>query len=103
MKTRKDAGVSVCGCNCSACDYLKKSECSGCDQQEGKVWWASYVSKTVCPIYECAIDQKKIDNCGACAEMPCQIWRDMKDPSYTDEQHENGIKERVEILKNINS
>jgi hypothetical protein len=102
MRERKDAGLSVCGCNCLACDYLKKSKCNGCDQVEGKVWWANFVSKSVCLIYECVVDLKKIDNCGICSDLPCQIWRDLKDPSYTDEQHENSINERVVILKSLN-
>jgi hypothetical protein len=90
--------LSVCGVNCIECDYFKKSECLGCSEIKGQVWWASYVSATVCPIYTC-VEDKKIDDCGMCSEMPCKLWRELKDPSHTDEQHEAGINERVENLR----
>ncbi len=91
--------MSVCGCVCSDCEYLKKSECSGCFKIKGKVWWASYISATVCPIYACVIDKKKINHCGRCPEIPCQLWRDLKDPNYTDEQHEESMRNRIENFK----
>jgi hypothetical protein len=94
--------LSVCGCDCVACEYFKKSECPGCSNVEGKVWWTKYTSATVCPVYNCVVNERKYDSCGSCSELPCQIWRDTKDPSYTQEQHEDSIKERVEILKNLN-
>lgn len=93
------AEISVCGCNCPACDYFRKTECQGCNAIEGKVWWASYVSAKVCPIYTCVRDEKGLDHCGMCSQMPCDLWRKLKDPSFTDEQHEAGINERVENLK----
>lgn len=101
MPARKDSGLSVCGCNCQDCDYLKKSECTGCDRVEGKVWWTSYVSRSICPLYECVVHRKTIDNCGICSELPCQIWKDLKDPNYKDEQHEHSINERIMILRGL--
>lgn len=92
--------LSVCGCDCVACDYFKKSECLGCSEIKGKVWWASYVSATACPIYTCVNDEKRLDNCGMCSEMPCKLWRELKDPNHTDDQHEASINERVENLVN---
>jgi hypothetical protein len=93
--------LSVCGSDCSICEYLEKSECIGCSKVKGKVWWLNYISADICPIYNCVINEKKFKNCGECSEIPCKLWRDLKDPNYTDEQHEAGIKNRVENLKNL--
>lgn len=90
---------SVCGCNCSACEHYMNSKCSGCAMIKGKVWWAGYISVETCPIYNCVVNEHQLKHCGECPEIPCTLWRDIKDPSYTDEQHEAGIKERVEYLK----
>jgi len=92
--------LSVCGCDCSICDYFKKAECSGCSEIKGKVWWASFISETICPIYNCVVAEKKFTNCGVCSEIPCKLWRDLKDPNHTDEDHEAGIINRVNNLRN---
>lgn len=93
--------LPVCGCDCTICEYFKKSECSGCSEIKGKVWWTSYISATICPIYNCVVNEKKFENCGACSEIPCKLWRDLKDPSHTDEQHEASVKNRVENLRKL--
>jgi hypothetical protein len=93
--------LSVCGCDCAGCDYLKKSQCAGCSAIEGKVWWVGYVGAEVCPIYECVVKRKKLEHCGKCSEIPCRLWQELKDPSYTDAEHEAGIRERVEKLKKL--
>jgi len=94
-----DRMVSVCGCECSKCDYFKKNECYGCNKIQGKVWWIQYVHANSCPIYDCVINTKKLNNCGLCSELPCTLWYDLKDPSFTDEKHNQSIVERVKRLK----
>ncbi len=91
--------ISVCGSDCAVCKYLKASKCSGCSDVKGKVFWAEHISAEVCPIYDCVINTKKLKNCGFCSDVPCKLWRDIRDPSYTDEQFEAVIKIRVENLK----
>ncbi len=93
-----DELLSVCGCECSKCDYFHKKECPGCNQIQGKVWWTGYVNASCCPIYDC-VKANRIDNCGLCPELPCTSWYDLKDPNLTDEQHNQSIVERVERLK----
>lgn len=94
-----DKNLSVCGCNCLTCEHYKKLNCAGCAEIKGRVWWASYISVEVCPVYNCVVNERKLEHCGKCHEIPCKIWRDLKDPSYTNEQHEASIIERVKILK----
>lgn len=93
--------IAVCGADCAGCGYLKKGECKGCGQIQGKVWWAKHIGMDVCPVYACA-ENKKLANCGLCPDIPCKLWREMKDPSYTDEQHLAGIRDRVERLRGLN-
>lgn len=93
--------LSVCGCECPQCEYFIKLECAGCSEIRGKVWWIKHISADICPIYDCVVNVKNYNNCGNCVEMPCALWRDLKDPSHTDEQHETDIKNRVEILRKL--
>ena len=51
-------GLSVCGCECPACEYFEKSECAGCSEIKGKVWWLGYINAEVCPIYDCVTEKK---------------------------------------------
>jgi hypothetical protein len=90
--------LSVCGVECAACDYLKKGECRGCAAIQGKVFWAGYTGAEICPVFAC-VAGKGLSDCGKCPELPCRLWRELKDPNYTDEQHEAGIRERVEKLR----
>lgn len=90
--------LSVCGYECSKCDYFKKKECTGCNQIQGKAWWVGYVNASSCPIYDC-VKNHKIDNCGLCSELPCKLWYDLKDPNFTEEQQNQSIIDRVERLK----
>ncbi len=98
---KMNKSFSVCGCDCAGCEYLKKSQCPGCFEAEGKVWWVQYASLPVCPIYSCVTALKKLDHCGMCPEVPCKIWRELKDPNLTHEQHEAGINDRVQNLKSM--
>ena len=53
----------------------------------------------MCPIYDCAINKNKFKNCGKCKNIPCSIWKDTRDPSFTDEQFEASINNRMNSLK----
>lgn len=90
--------LNVCGADCTGCPSLNK-ECQGeCGAIKGKVYWAKYLGAEVCPVYAC-VDSKKYSNCGECSQLPCEIWQKMKDPSWTDEQHQKSIRDRVALLK----
>ena len=100
--------ISVCGIDCAvACfecnkmhEVLRKPPCRGCNTEEGKIFWTKLLNLDVCPIYTCVKD-KQLRHCGECSALPCNIYFDVKDPSMTDEQHQQGIKDRVEILKQL--
>jgi hypothetical protein len=97
--------ISVCGINCAAAcadcnkhEELKSNPCKGCNAIEGKIFWTKYLNLEVCPIYTC-VKEKQLKHCGECAQMPCKIYSDMKDPNMSEEQHRQSIKDRVEALK----
>ena len=89
--------LSPCGVKCNECKDFDQT-CQGCRAIEGKVYWAQYVNKTICPIYHCCMTEKHHEHCGQCKNLPCQIYYDTQDPSTTLEEHEAGIKLRVSLL-----
>lgn len=88
--------LSCCGLECHRCEYHGEL-CEGCNESLGNVFHAP--KGRACPIYECAVHQKKYPDCGACGDLPCQIWRNTKDPALPEDEFERGIQERVERLK----
>ena len=88
--------LSCCGTECTKCKYYG-TICQGCNVSFGKVFHAP--KGQACPIYECAINQKNFKGCGICGNVPCDIWRKTKDPSFSEEEFERNIQERVNRLK----
>jgi hypothetical protein len=97
--------LSVCGIDCGGCEHLKKGACPGCRAVSGKVFWTAHIGAPLCPIYACArkrrdgFETRLYSDCGECPDLPCAIWRNLKDPSTTEEQHQAGIRERVKRLR----
>lgn len=91
--------ISVCGVNCDGCPHLKNG-CDGCDAIEGKVYWAQYIGADVCPLYKCVQD-KGFKNCGDCSQVPCELWTSLKDPSWSEEEHQKSIQDRLSILEGL--
>lgn len=87
--------LSCCGTECAECEYYG-TMCKGCNASFGKVFHAP--KGQACPIYECTVNQKKLKGCGVCSNVPCDIWRETKDPSFSDEEFERNIQERVNRL-----
>ena len=88
--------LSCCGTECTKCGFYG-TMCRGCNASLGKVFHAP--EGQACPIYECTINQKKLKGCGACSNVPCDIWRKTKDPSFSEEEFERNIQERVNRLR----
>jgi len=38
-------------------------------------------------------------NCGECAEAPCKIWLDTRDPKFSDEEFNENIAQRLTQLR----
>ena len=97
QKQREILGLSACGTDCSACPLLGHP-CIGCNKACGKVFHMP--EGRPCDIYACCVNKHRFATCASCDQVPCQIWRDTRDPSMTDEQFKENINNRVAMLKN---
>ena len=86
--------LSKCGVNCSTDCKAYKVECDGCNELEGKVPWAKFINKVLCPIYECTV-QKGFPSCKECGKAPCKLWLSTRDPDFTDEEFQADIDSRL--------
>lgn len=93
--------LSSCGLACDECEHYNV-RCTGCHSVKGSTFWAREMmpSKT-CPLYDCAVNQKKYKDCGACTELPCPLFLKMKDPDSADEEHLRMINVRVSRLRTV--
>ncbi len=91
--------VAPCGLICESCSFTESCG-GGCHEGGGKPFYIKDFGVEVCPMYDCAVTQKGYTTCGECAELPCQIFYDWRDPSMSEEQHLQSINARVEALKN---
>jgi len=94
--------LSACGLICDECEFFGK-QCNGCLAVKGQTFWAlEMMPNKTCPLYHCSVNEKGFKSCGDCAELPCKIFREMKDPNSTDEEHQLSLSQRVERLKKVN-
>lgn len=91
--------ISACGLVCSDCEYFENT-CNGCYAVNGSTFWAQeMMPDKVCPLFQCSFNVRGYESCGDCAELPCELFLKMKDPSSTDEEHREMLKIRIERLK----
>jgi hypothetical protein len=90
--------LSICGLLCNECEHYG-NKCKGCRAVRGSTFWAKQMmpDKT-CPLYKCCAG-KKYKDCGQCKELPCKVFREMKDPNTTEAQHQKSLRDRVARLK----
>ena len=92
--------ISPCGFNCDACP-LKVRCGGGCQVCGGKPFYIKDFGVERFPIYDCATNKRGYKTCGECAEVPCQLFYDWKDPSMSDEEHRQAIATNVSLLKEL--
>ena len=90
--------AAACGVYCGSCELLGE-QCRGCGYVDGSPFWVTSVGMTVCPLHDCARNQKKLEHCGLCDELPCGVFLGMRDPSWTDEQFQESLERRQKALK----
>ena len=81
--------ISVCGADCGNCSCLKEKICKGCSKGEE------------CAIYYCCVIDRGYESCIDCPDIPCDVWKKVRDPKLTDEEFEASIEERVSRLEEI--
>lgn len=99
-KQREILGLSCCGTVCTECACYQ-TMCEGCNEACGKVFHVP--DGKACPIYRCAVSKHKYVNCAECGQVPCDIWRSVKDPKYSEEEFEKNIAQRVQNLQGVPS
>jgi hypothetical protein len=89
---------TICGIDCTECKEFG-TNCQGCNNIKGKVFWSQYMGLDTCPMYHCCVDEKQLPHCGKCSDLPCNIYFETRDPEMSEEQHLAAIQKRVEILR----
>jgi hypothetical protein len=91
--------LSACGLICDECEFYNKT-CTGCINVKGSTFWAKEMMPTkVCPLYDCPVNKKSYKNCGDCSELPCKMFREMKDPNSSEEEHRKSLITRAARLR----
>ena len=89
----------VCGLYCGACEFHGE-QCRGCGYVKGKPFWTSQMKIDVCPLYSCCVNEKHLEHCGLCGELPCDMFLKFYDPALTEEEAEKSVRDRVfKLLK----
>ncbi len=89
--------LSRCGVCCSKDCRAYQKECEGCNELCGRVAWAAYYGKELCPVYECAL-KRGYSSCGDCGEAPCSVWHATRSPAVSDEEFNADISSRLKNL-----
>jgi len=93
--------LSACGLICDECEFFGK-QCGGCKMVKGQTFWAKeMMPNQTCPLFHCAANEKGFESCGNCGELPCTMFREMKDPNSTEEEHQLSLAQRVARLKEV--
>jgi hypothetical protein len=92
--------LSVCGLKCDECEFFLEKRCPGCTAVKGSTFWAKEMMPgKVCPLYDCSVNGKNYSDCGDCSELPCKLFREMKDPNISDEEHQKSLLIRIAALR----
>ncbi len=76
-----------CGIHCDDCDYREKTNCPGCHEAKGEMFWGQ------CELAKCSME-KELDHCGQCEDFACDL---LKSFAYHEEQGDDG--QRIENLR----
>ncbi len=88
----------VCGLYCGNCEYFGE-QCRGCGHEEGKPFWTKIAGMDICPLHDCCVNQKSLEHCGLCDELPCEKFLSLRDPALSDEQFNQSIQTRQSALQ----
>lgn len=91
--------ISCCGVVCSDCEHYP-SDCKGCPAIKGKVFWLEYTGGSICEIYDCCINHKKLEHCGKCAKLPCEHYNG-NDPTKSEAENAEDHAKQMKQLKSM--
>lgn len=96
LKDMNRKNLCPCGAICEACEKYP-TDCSGCKNIKGKVWWLAFTGQEVCPFYACCVEQKQLEHCGKCASFPCTFFS-KGDPTKSDEENRKILEQSIKVL-----
>ena len=88
----------VCGLYCGSCEFLG-DKCKGCGYVAGKPLWTDHIRTKVCPLYDCCRNQRQLEHCGLCEDIPCETFLALRDPNMSDEDFQKSLEQRQRELK----
>ena len=88
----------VCGLYCGDCEYFGE-QCRGCSHEEGKPFWTKIAEMDVCPLHDCCVNEKSLEHCGLCNELPCEKFLSLRDPALADDEFNQSLQKRQDALK----
>jgi hypothetical protein len=91
--TQDTALAAACGLYCGDCEHIG-DKCDGCSQVAGKPFWTTQFGVEVCPLYDCSVNQKRLEHCGLCEDFPCETFNSLRDPTLSDEEAEKALQKR---------
>lgn len=97
-RQREILHLSCCGTECTECHFYQNG-CGGCNECQGRVFHVP--ERKACPIYRCSVQKNRHVTCGSCKKIPCAIWKETRDPQFSEEEFERSILERIHNLKEI--
>jgi len=84
---RESDCAARCGIYCGACEYRDKTDCPGCIEAGGTMFWGT------CSVATCCVERGH-GHCGLCEEFPCEQLTAF---AYDKEQGDRG--ERIRRLE----
>ncbi len=94
-----DKMLSCCGVDCFECPYYP-ADCRGCAAIKGEVFWLEYTKESICGIYDCCVNSRKLEHCGNCEKLPCDRFYAL-DPTKTMEENEKDFMRQLTQLHSM--
>lgn len=91
--------AGVCGLYCGVCEYREDSFCEGCMAIQGRPSWVEHVGMDACPLYSCCVVDRKLEHCGMCDDLPCDLFLRSHDPSLNADEARADIRNREITLR----
>ena len=91
-------GLSACGLKCADCP-LYQGDCPGCNECGGRVFHAP--PGKPCLIFACAVNRKHRTSCGGCADAPCVLWEQVRDPALSEDEFRASVAARLKNWKEV--
>jgi hypothetical protein len=89
--------AAPCGLFCGDCEILGE-KCDGCNDVKGKPFWTVQFKMDVCPLYDCCVNEKRLEHCGLCPDLPCKTFVSLRDPSQSDDEAAKALQQKQKDL-----